>query len=89
MRPAPGQVGDGAHLPWGSVRWALARGMRLAVVTHEGPPHPQYVALLEGRDTVVTANQLLGFVQADHLPDDLEAHARWLLVGSNELRPAP
>jgi hypothetical protein len=85
----PGHTGDQAHLPHGSVRWALARSMRIVVITHEGPPQDQYVALLAGADTAVTSEQLCSFVQADHLPDNVAEHPVWILSGPDTLTPRP
>jgi hypothetical protein len=87
-RPAPSQSGDLAHLAWGSIRWSVARAMRLLVITHEGQPPTQYVELLAGVDVVLTCEQVAGFVPPSKRPAELEEHPVWVLSGDDELAPA-
>jgi hypothetical protein len=84
-RPAPGQTGDLKRLTHGSIRDSVARAMRLVVITAEGPPHPQYVELLSGRDVVLSRDQVRGFVPESRRPANLERWPRWLLRGDDEL----
>lgn len=46
----------------------------------------QYVALVRGRDVVLTREQLSGIVHPN-LPADLDAHAQWTLSGDSTLTP--
>jgi hypothetical protein len=87
MTPHPLEPGDQRHLTWGSIRWSIARQMRLVAASGEGPAHPQYAALLAGADVTLTREQLAGFVPGDRQPADLDAHPFWVLSGDDDLLP--
>lgn len=84
-RPKPLEPGDQAHLPWGSIRWSVARQMRLVVAAHGG--HAQYDALLAGADVELTAEQVASFVPPSRRPANLAEHRRWMLRGADTLTP--
>jgi hypothetical protein len=84
-RPKPMEHGDQAHLAWGSIRWSIARQMRLAVDV--GGTSYQYVALLNGMDVPLTADQVRGLVPPSKQPANLEAHTAWVLSGDDTLLP--
>ena len=88
MRPAPLEPGDCAHLRPRTIRWSVARQMRLgAAMTAQatGAAPPEYVALLAGADVVLTRAQVRSFVPASLRPANLDAWPRWLLRGDDEL----
>jgi len=88
MTPRPLERGDQAHLTWGSIRWSVARQMRLGVelAAQAGDPAVgQYAALLAGADVVLTRKQVASFVPPTRRPTGLEAHELWLLRGDDEL----
>jgi hypothetical protein len=84
MRPRPLEPGDQAHLTWGSVRWSVARQMRLAAEM-AGDPSGQYAAVLSGIDVVLTREQVAGFVPPSRRPLELDEHDLWVLSGDDEL----
>lgn len=83
-RPRPGEVGDGAHLTWGSARWSLVRHTRILVDTFG--PTTQYAALLAGVDVELTADQVRSLPE-DKRPPNVDEHAVWVLSGDDTLRP--
>lgn len=83
-RPRPGEVGDGAHLTWGSARWSLVRHQRIVVDTFG--PTTQYDALLAGVDVALTADQVRS-LPADKRPSNVDEYDVWLLRGDDELAP--
>jgi hypothetical protein len=86
-RPKPLEYGDHRHIPWGSVRWSIARQMRLLAEMAGGSA--QYAAILAGADVALTKDQVRGFVPESRRPANLEAHAVWVLRGDDTLEPAP
>lgn len=88
-RPAPGRVGDLAHLTPGTIRDSVARAMRLVVITHEGPPPAQYAALLAGRDVVLGRRQVASFVPPSRRPANLDEYEHWALRGDDQLVAIP
>jgi hypothetical protein len=86
MRPKPLEYGDQAHLVWGSIRWSIARQMRLAAEV--GGATTQYVALLSGAAVVLTREQVMGLVPEARWPANVEDHAEWTLTGNDTLAPA-
>lgn len=85
-RPLPLERGDAAHLTWGSLRWSVARQMRLAAAM-AGDPHGQYAAVLSGIDVTLTREQVASFVPPGRRPDELERWQVWQLRGDDELVP--
>lgn len=83
-RPRAGEHGDQAHLTWGTVRWSMARQMRL-LVDVVGPSR-QYAAILAGHDVELTADQVRSFVPPDRRPLALDEHDVWVLR-DDELTP--
>ncbi len=83
-RPHPGQTGDQRHLTWGSIRWSVARQMRLGVQMN-GDPSGQYRALLAGADVVLTREQVAGLVPENRRPASLDRWPLWLLRGDDDL----
>jgi hypothetical protein len=86
-RPKPLEHGDQAHLVWGSIRWSIARSMRLLADACGGSR--QYEALLAGADVELTREQVAGFLSPSRQPADLGEHPAWVLSGDDELTPAP
>lgn len=84
-RPKPLEHGDHRHIPWGTLRWSISRRMRLLAEMAGGSA--QYSALVSSDAVVMTREQVAGFVPESRHPANLEAHARWVLVGDDELRP--
>jgi hypothetical protein len=82
--PSPGEVGDGAHLTWGSARWSLVRHQRIVVDTFG--PTTQYAALLAGADVSLTADQVRALPD-DKRPPNVDRHEVWVLRGDDELTP--
>ena len=80
-RPSPGEVGDGAHLTWGSAR-SLVRHQRIVVDTFG--PTTQYAALLAGADVSLTADQVRA-LSDDKRPSNVDEHDVWVLRGDDEL----
>jgi hypothetical protein len=85
-RQRPLEHGDARHLPWGCIRWSIARQMRLLVEMAGGSA--QYTALLAGVDVLLTREQVAGFVPPARQPANLDDHAVWILRGSDSLEPA-
>jgi hypothetical protein len=83
--PKPGQPGDQAHLTHGSVRWHVARRMRLGALSVGSSG--QYAALLAGGPVTLTADQVRGFLPAALLPANLDENAAWRLTGDDSLEP--
>lgn len=88
-RPRPLEPGDLDHLTWGSIRWSIARQMRLAadMAAQAGGDTSQYAALLGRANVVLTADQLRGFLPREKWPAALGDHPLWLLTGGDTLRP--
>jgi hypothetical protein len=84
-RPKPGAHGDLAHLRHGSIRNHIANGMRLLIITSEGPAHPQYHALLAGGDVVVSADQIRGFGPEGKWPRNIDRHDAFVLTADDRL----
>jgi hypothetical protein len=85
-RPRPLEHGDQAHLTWGSIRWSVARQMRL-VADMAGDPSGQYAAILSGADVALTREQVASFVPESRRPANLAEHEVWILAGDDTLRP--
>jgi hypothetical protein len=85
-RPKPGHVGDQKHLTWGSIRWSVARQMRLAVEM-VGDRTGQYAAILAGSDVLLTREQVAGLVPPNKRPANLAEHEGWVLSGDDTLKP--
>lgn len=83
-RPLPGEVGDAAHLTWGSARWSLVRHQR--VVVDVLGPTTQYAAVLAGADVQLTAAQVRSLPE-DKRPCNVDEHAVWVLRDDDELTP--
>ncbi len=82
--------GDQRHLAPGSIRWSLARQMRLvAAMTADatGQVPGQYAALLAGVPVVLSRGDVAGFVPQDRQPANLAEHDLWVLRGDHELTP--
>ena len=89
MAPRPLETGDAAHLAWGSVRWSMARQMRLvASMTADatGQVPGQYAAVLSGEDVLLTRDQVASFCPPDKRPANLDRHALWVLAGDDTLK---
>jgi hypothetical protein len=89
MSPRPLEAGDQAHLTEGTLRWSIARQMRLAAsVTLDatGRVPPEYVRLLAGVPVVLTREQVASFVPPDRRPPTLDRHALWVLEGDDRLK---
>jgi len=89
MSPAPLEAGDQAHLTEGTLRWSIARQMRLgASMTAEatGTVPPEYVRLLAGVPVVLTRDQVRSFVPPDRRPATLERWPLWVLEGDDRLK---
>jgi hypothetical protein len=84
-RPNPLETGDAAHLTWGSIRWSIARQMRLAADMAGGSE--QYAWLLSGSPVPLTADQVRSFVPEDKRPFDLDSYPTWILTGTDVLKP--
>jgi len=84
-RPKPGESGDQRHLVWGSIRWSIAKQMRL--VATMGGVSRQYSAILAGHDVVLTREQVTSFVPEARRPAELAEHAHWTLSGNDTLAP--
>jgi hypothetical protein len=85
-RPAPLEHGDQAHLTWGSIRWSIARQMRLAA-DMAGDATGQYAAILHGSDVALTREQVASFVPESSRPATLDKHPVWVLSGDDTLKP--
>lgn len=85
MSPQPLEAGDQRHLTWGSVRWSLARQMRLAADAAGGSV--QYAAIPAGVDLELMTDQVRSFVPPDRQPPGLDAHDVWSCVARTKLSP--
>ena len=91
MSNHPLEAGDLRDLTWGSVRWSLAKQMR--VVADEGyrslgVVDDRYAALVAGQPVTLTRGQIKSFVPESHWPNDIDAHESWTLAADDQLSPA-
>jgi hypothetical protein len=86
-RPRPLEAGDQAHLTPASVRWSVARTMRLvaSMAAEVGGDTRQYAALLAGVPVVMSRDDVRSFVPPDRRPANLDAWPLWLLRGDDRL----
>jgi len=89
--PRPLEPGDLRTLTWGSRRWSIAKAMRVVAdqgYRSLGAVNATYVALVTGKDTTLTREQVKGFLPDSQWPADVDAHASFVLSGDDTLTPA-
>jgi hypothetical protein len=88
-RVRPLSIGDQRHLPEGSIRWSVARQMRLAadMAAQAGDPAAvQYAVVLAGGPVLLTREQVRSFVPPARRPDNLDRWPLWVLEGNDRLK---
>lgn len=89
MSPRPLEDGDCAHLPWGSLRWSVARTMRMAAAmtaAATGTVPERYAALLAGDNVVLSHAEVASLVPPSRWPAALDRRPYWRLEGNDTLR---